>query len=147
MANDKTADFLEPIVRSGMWILGSPSEEEWKVALASLNNGKASGPDKCPAELLKLPGMARLLADIFGDRTYYGNPPEIACTSTTIPIYKSKGNVKDLLNYRQVTLMCIAAKAYHICLLNRFRASSTDHASSTEWIQNRKRNSATYLLS
>ena len=69
-------------------------------------NGKAVGPDNIPAEAWKCLGNigAQLLKVWFNNIIESGKMPEEWRNSVMIPIYKSKGDIQDGINYRGIKL-------------------------------------------
>jgi len=111
--------------------LGPPDILEWEAALRGLSNNKAKGPDGIPSEILKLiPELLPFLVEC-GVQAYHGNPPAFWSRSVTIPVFK-KGDTNDLKNYRPITLICNALKAFNLILLNRLRTALEPHLRSNQ---------------
>jgi hypothetical protein len=98
--------------------------EEVTTAISSMKSGKATGPDDIPVEVWKLlgaQGSARL-ADLFNKIIENNAPPETWRTSTTVPIWKGKGDVNDCSNYRPIRLLCHTMKIFERVLDARLRS-------------------------
>ena len=99
---------------------------ELKSAVKSLSNGKASGLDGLPNELLKLDDLHQLILDII-NRTYAEKSVPVEwLVSVLIPVFK-KGSAGDPGNYRGIALMCTCAKLYNKLLLGRLRSVLDSH--------------------
>uniref|UniRef100_A0A914WDC8 Reverse transcriptase domain-containing protein n=1 Tax=Plectus sambesii TaxID=2011161 RepID=A0A914WDC8_9BILA len=96
-------------------------------AIRRMKNGKATGPDDIPAEAWKLLGQpgAEFLAALFNKIIDDGEVPPAWRTSTTIPIWKGKGDVSDCPNYRPIRLLCHSMKIFERVLDRRIRSIVT----------------------
>ena len=65
-----------------------------------MKNGKATGPDDIPAEAWKLMGHrgAEVLSNLFNKIIIEGKVPHAWTISTTVPIWKGKGDVAECKN-------------------------------------------------
>ena len=80
--------------------------KEVTVAINSLKNGKAAGPDKIPNEFIKK-GSKHLkshLCNLFNGILTKGVTPTQWGEGLTHIIYKDKGDITDLTNYRGITV-------------------------------------------
>lgn len=87
--------------------------------LRAFVNGKAAGPDGVYVELLKHEsGLAcQLLSMLFKVCYKYAVVPEVWCKANVALIFKNKGNIKDVANYRPISLTCIVRRLYERMLL------------------------------
>lgn len=101
---------------------------EVRRALKKSKKGKATGPDEIPTEVwscLGEPGI-RFLTVLFG-RILEGAPmPDEWRRSTTVPIFKGRGDVQNCDNYRGIRLMSQTMKLYERVLECRLRKLATD---------------------
>ncbi|XP_028677996.1 uncharacterized protein LOC114667054 [Erpetoichthys calabaricus] len=79
-----------------------------------MKNGKATGPDDIPTKVWKLLGRrgVLILTTLFNHIIQDGETPAPWMTSTTVPIWKGKGDVAECLNYRLIHLLCCAMKIF-----------------------------------
>ncbi len=100
---------------------------ELRVCLLSLDTSKACGPDNIPAALLKYcaPYISSSLCNLFNKSLKLGRMPAAWKISNILPIPKS-GPVKDVTNYRAISLLCIVSKVLERCIYNRL----IDHIST-----------------
>ena len=120
-----TAQTVEAVIVSGPWTIGRLSENELVNATRIAQNNRAVGPDNTPNEILKIAGVPESLIQFY-DSAYDGNPPSKWLLSTTVPVFK-KGDKSNLINYRQICLMCHPAKIFNIALLIRLRNGLDKH--------------------
>lgn len=99
---------------------GPITMEELRNAVRSMPTGKATGPDGVCSDALGLPVALSALLDIFNTSLATGTHPLQFLEATVIPVFK-KGNQNEWKNYRPITLMSVAAKAFNKILLNRLR--------------------------
>jgi len=99
-----------------------PSVEEIEKALKSLRPGKAVGPDKIPADMLRIGGetVARELHRIIECVWESGQWPEDWTRSTFIPLYK-KGDPTQCSNYRTISMISHASKVLLKIIQDRIR--------------------------
>jgi len=99
-----------------------PSVEEIEKALKSMKPGKAVGPDKIPAEMLRIGGetVARELHRIIECVWESGQWPEDWTRSTFIPLYK-KGDPTQCSNYRTISMISHASKVLLKVIQDRIR--------------------------
>ena len=95
--------------------------KEVRKAITSLKNGKAAGPDKIPNEVIKL-GIDHLgsnLCDLFNTVLSQGTTPSSWGDGITHIIYKGKGEVTELCNYRGITITNTIYKTFTSILNKR----------------------------
>uniref|UniRef100_H3B2Y3 Reverse transcriptase domain-containing protein n=1 Tax=Latimeria chalumnae TaxID=7897 RepID=H3B2Y3_LATCH len=99
-----------------------PTKAEVEKAIRMIKNGKATGPDGVPVELLKLGGdtvvdvLLKICIDIWKSRKW----PKEWTQSTIIPIPK-KGDLKECSNYRIISLVSHASKILTWIILSRIQ--------------------------
>ena len=89
----------------GMWRISPP--EEVRAALRRIKKGKAQGPDEIPVEAWIALGDEDLefLVGLFNRLLRGERMPEEWRRSVFVPLYKSKGDIKERGNYRGIKLM------------------------------------------
>jgi hypothetical protein len=97
---------------------------EVQLAIAGMKNGKATGPDDIPGEFWKICGQtgATWLAEMFNQMVQLKTMPQAWSTSTTVPIWKNKGDIADCANYRPIRLMSHTLKIFERVIDRRLRA-------------------------
>ena len=101
-----------------------PTMAELKAAIMELNAGKACGEDGIPAEILQansdalLPELHELLSLIWET----GVVPHEMRNAKIVTLYKNKGDRGDCNNYRGISLLNAAGKAYARILLRRLQS-------------------------
>ena len=95
---------------------------EVTAAIRGLKSGKAAGEDEIPAEMLKaLNGEGvRWLTRVCQVAWKLGKTPKDWQTDVIIPIYK-KGDRKECMNYRRISLFSLPRKVYVKCLERKCR--------------------------
>jgi exonuclease III len=99
-----------------------PTEEEVQVAVRKLKNNKAAGVDRVNAEMMKTGGevvyrrLHSLIVKIWKD----GVVPEDWRKSELVVLYK-KGDTKECKNYRGISLLSVAGKAFARIVLTRMQ--------------------------
>ena len=82
-----------------------------KRALSESKNSSSCGPDGCPPLLLKkFPELCEPLCDIFNMSLVQGYVPAAWKVAHVTPIYKGKGSVLDITNYRPISLTNVFCK-------------------------------------
>jgi hypothetical protein len=98
-------------------------------AIASLPNGKASGADGITAECLKafVDGgevaaytLAPVLTELLNLVFIHGDYPTHFSLNTLTPVYKGKGNIKDLNSYRGIAVGSLFCKLFEAVLYYRY---------------------------
>ncbi len=87
--------------------------------LKAVKTAKASGPDEVPARMLHdyAEELSAMLTFIFHQSYSTGQLPSDWRTARVVGLYKNKGKKTDPVNYRPVSLTCIACKIMeHIVL-------------------------------
>ena len=95
--------------------------KEIREAIKSLKNGKAAGPDKIPNKVIKL-GIDHLgphFCDLFNAVLLQGTTPSSWGDGITHIIYKGKGEVTELSNYRGITITNTIYKTFTSILNKR----------------------------
>jgi hypothetical protein len=84
--------------------------------------GKAAGPDNIGAELLRHePELsAQLLSLVFAECYRHAAVPSVWCRANVAPIFKNKGTVNDIANYRPISLTCTVRRVYERMLLQQY---------------------------
>lgn len=103
--------------------------EEWMGVFCTENiqkslhffaNGKASGPDHIFAELLKHEDelVSQVLSLLFKICYRFTVVPDMWLKANVVPIYKNKGDINDIANYRPISLTCVIRRVYERVLLS-----------------------------
>ena len=100
-----------------------PEMEELRLAISALTVGKAPGEDSISAELLRAGGEPLLdrLYDILMRCWNEGVVPQSMRDCTMVTLYKNKGDRSDCNNYRGISLLSVAGKAFARVLLKRLQ--------------------------
>ena len=91
-----------------------PTEEEFSEAISALSNGKASGEDGIPAEIVTkttdvlLSWLHALLLQYWQQREI----PYKMRDAKIVTLYKNKGDGGDGNNYRGLSLLSVAGKIF-----------------------------------
>ena len=93
---------------------------EVRYVLLSLDISKATDPDNIPAVLLKYcaPYISSSLSNLFNKSLKLGRIPAAWKISNIVPIPKS-GLLKEVTNYRPISLLGIVSKVFERCIDNR----------------------------
>ena len=107
------------------------SEQEVRRAVFKQNNGKASGPDEIPTEIIKASyeQIAPYLVSIYNYLFENADYPESWDLGYIIPLFKG-GDPKQAKFYRGITLNSILAKIYSQILINRLTTWKENHEKS-----------------
>lgn len=91
--------------------------------MEKMKNDKTSGPDDIPVEVWKTMGRGgpELLADLFNSVISAGAVPKVWMTSTTVPVWKGKGNVAEYTDYLPIRLLCHAMKIFERVIVQCLR--------------------------
>ena len=103
-------------------ILNSPiTDDEIKISIKSLKNGKACGIDNITNEMIKCFSVKNLhvLRNLFNMVLESGEVPHDWLIGIIKPIYKNKGDINDPDNYRGITLLSCIGKLFTSILNNR----------------------------
>lgn len=95
--------------------------DEFRRVKASLQLGKAAGPDNIPPEVFKQCDFEEICLDFCNKALIENDKPELWSYMNIIPVPKS-GELSNTNNYRGISLMCIIAKMYNRLILNRIRS-------------------------
>ena len=107
---------LDPLMKhSNSLFTYNISSDDVQRALLSLDDNKATGPDKIPAKLLRCcaPYISSSLADLFNRSLTSGSVPAEWKVSNIIPIPKG-GQKKEVSNYRSISLLPIVSKVLEL---------------------------------
>ena len=92
-----------------------------KECIASLKSKNSEGIDRIPqriltdgSEVLVVP-LHKLMTLIYEEKTI----PEQWLVAKTLPVYKKKGNTKDMENYRPIANLCSSSKIFEKLILKR----------------------------
>jgi hypothetical protein len=94
-------------------------EEVYK-CFCTLDQNKASGPDRIPATLLRhcASSICLSLSELFNKTLSVGKLPEEWKLSSILPIPKS-GSSSNVTNYRPISLLSLVSKVLERCIYNR----------------------------
>ena len=97
------------------------THQEIAEAIIKLKNNKAGGSDQILNEFLKHSRneFVQYYTKFFNLILESGHMPADWCQSVIWPIYKSKGNIDDLNNYRGISLLSCFGKLFTSCLNRR----------------------------
>ena len=103
------------------------SRNEVKVAISRMKNGKATGMDGIPVEVMKCLGEdgIDMLWDLMKGVYEEEKIPTEWRDSVIIPIYKEKGDIQDCGNYRGIKLMSHIMKIWEKIIDRRLREEKT----------------------
>ena len=98
----------------------SPTREEIKNAIKSLNNGKSAGPDGIPAEALKadLETSVDMLHPLFEHMWQEEQIPQDWKEGYIVKLPK-KGDLGECKNYRGIIIISMQEKSLNIVILDR----------------------------
>ena len=104
------------------------SDESIVKVLKLFERGKAAGPDGIGAELLRHePELtAQLLSFVFKECFRHAVVPSVWCKANVAPVFKNKGSVGDIRNYRPISLTCTVRRVYERMLLQQYFVSNTE---------------------
>jgi hypothetical protein len=97
------------------------SEEELDKYFSKLKNNKASGVDQVSNDFLKCaqPKIKKAICLLFNLVLRTGKVPEVWSVGVICPIYKGKGNTRDVDNYRGITILSCLGKLFTSVLNGR----------------------------
>jgi hypothetical protein len=100
--------------------------QECRTALRSMADNKSPGPDKLPAEFYKQYESLILknYYDMITEACEYGCLPDNTTEGTIALLYKHKGDLRDMRNYRPITLLQTDYKIYAKILEARLKKNS-----------------------
>lgn len=110
-------------------ILDCPiTEDEIKLAIKSLKNGKASGDDEIVNEFIKssIANMLPIYVKLFNIVLDTGLIPDTWLSGIIKPIYKNKGDRDDLDNYRAICLTSNLGKVFTSVINTRLNKMSDE---------------------
>lgn len=105
-------------------ILNDPiTVEEVKKCIRTLKNNKSPGNDMILNEYIKCTQnvMLPLYVKLFNKILNTGHFPKEWLTGVIIPLYKNKGDIKDVNNYRGITLLSCVGKLFTSVLNERLK--------------------------
>ena len=119
-------EFAHPPIPSGLPIYGPVqiiAETEVIAAIAKMQPNKACGPEDVSSVAWKLSGPAGIsrLTELLNKAVAQNNLPADWHMSTTVPIWKKKGDVLDCNNYRPIRLMPQSVKILERIIDTRIR--------------------------
>ena len=87
--------------------------------LGKFKLGKAAGPDEVFTEVIKHESnlACQLLSLLFKVCYTHAVVPDVWCTANVCLVFKNKGNVMDVANYRPISLTCVVRRLYERMLL------------------------------
>lgn len=87
--------------------------------LADFTNGKAAGPDDVFIELVKHEGnlASQLLSILFKACFAHTIIPDMWCKANVALVFKNKGDIMNVANYRPISLTCVVRKVYERMLM------------------------------
>ncbi|EYB95898.1 hypothetical protein Y032_0155g3079 [Ancylostoma ceylanicum] len=93
-------------------------------AIRKMKPNKATGPDDIPADVWKLIGEsgAAWLSEFFNRMLAESQTPGVWQMSTTVPVWKGKGDSAVCSSYRPIRLLCHTMKIFERILDSRLRA-------------------------
>lgn len=99
------------------------TEAEVEEAIKKMKLGKCTGPDDIPADIWKIAGIrgVRYLTGLFNKIIQDNRIPEEWRKSTTVPIWKGKGDTLSCNNYRPIRLLSHTLKIFERVLDKRIR--------------------------
>lgn len=99
------------------------SENAVHSALNFFKAGKAAGPDEIAAELVHHESelSCQLLSLLFSVCHKFAVVPSVWCRANVALIYKKKGDIDNVANYRPISLTCMLRRLYERLLLNYLR--------------------------
>ena len=104
---------------------GDFTSEELLKAKKTLRDGKQSGPDNIPTEVVKRCDLDSIILD-FANDLLKGEKPKQWSEIDMIPVPKS-GDLSDTSNYRGISLAPIIAKTVNKMILNRIQPNVDPH--------------------
>ncbi|XP_072047147.1 uncharacterized protein [Amphiura filiformis] len=113
-------DTIEPITDDLTIEVGPFSHEEYTKAKTAIAEGKSSGEDGIPPEVLKRCDLDDLVLGFCNDALLKEIMPDQWSILNIIPIPKS-GDLSQGGNYRGISLSSIVAKTFNRLILNRIR--------------------------
>ena len=117
---------ITPILEDLEIKTGPFDQEEYDKAKKSLVEGKSSGEDNIPPEVLKRCDLDDIVLDFCNEALLKGKKPSQWFVLNIVPIPKS-GNLSLGGNYRGISLSSIVAKTYNRMILNRIRPELDQH--------------------
>ena len=99
------------------------TEEEVKKALKGMKTNKAPGPSGLPSDMIKYAGKSaiRELTKVFRDIVTREKSPEEWHRSTTVPLFKGKGDALECGGYRGLRLLEHGMKIWEKLLSDRLK--------------------------
>ena len=96
--------------------------QEYNIALNSCHNGKATGLDHIPTEVLRVAEVKQFALQILNAALVQGATPKMMRTTALVPLWKRKGTIDEAGNFRGIALMSHLSKLYDKILLLRLRS-------------------------
>lgn len=119
-SNTKDTEEVTMILTENTINDGPFTPDEYTKVKVSIKQGKSSGPDEIPPEVLKNCDLDNIILEICNQALISGRKPDLWSLSCIVPVPKS-GDLSKTDNYRGISLSCIIAKMYNRMILNRIR--------------------------
>ena len=105
------------------------SEQEVKDQLDILNSSKPSGPDGVAPMILKKISISLVspLTFLFNQSLQCGRLPYIWKRSHVTPVYKNKGSMSEVSNFRPISLTCVLCKMMEKILVKHMHNYVLEH--------------------
>ena len=116
-----------------------PSKAEIEKAIHHMKRGKASGPDKIPAEAIKADTetSTEMLHDLFGKIWEQEEIPTEWKEGYPVKLPK-KGNMQDCKNYRGIILLSVPGKVLNRVILDRLKTGGCQAQRPPSWLPQRQ---------
>ena len=124
---------------------GPFTANEYNCVKASLQQGKSSGPDNIPPEVLKNCDLDELVLEMCNQALTSGENPKQWSLANIIPVPKS-GDLSKPDNYRGISLSCVIVKMRNRMILNRLRTAIDPHLRDNQNGFREKRTTAAQIL-
>ncbi|EYC17011.1 hypothetical protein Y032_0032g2616 [Ancylostoma ceylanicum] len=113
-----------PFVKSVQGPVLPVAPAEVSEAIRKMKPNKATRPDDIPVDVWKLMGEsgAVRLSKFFNRMLAESQTPQVWQTSTTVPVWKGKGDSAVCSSYKPIRLLCHTMKIFELILDSRLRA-------------------------
>ena len=123
---DNVDQEIMPVLQDLQYLTGPFSMEEYQAAKKQIREGKKSGPDEIPPEVLKRCDFDETILEFANNLLINLDKPDQWSESNIIPLPKS-GNMSVYDNYRGIALSAITAKLTNRMMLNRIQPVLDPH--------------------